>query len=238
MGLLTFSEMQSQVRSMLGGRSDQDALIMRGLQFAQHKIARKFEPEELLTVDTTTVTNTGTGNELTDATITMPSTLRKLHSLSIVDTSKVTKLIRVGADKWEELIGDVTVQGTGQPSHYVLYNKTVILHRVPDQTYTIRRFYSNWPTEIVLNTAGTSPSTTTATSDLDHKDEIIVTYATVWCYLALGNREKANYFFSVFQEMVGDAESFDILEPDLRISSSSQDRSIPDHTVPTFGGGY
>ncbi len=235
MGLLTFSEMQSEVRSMLGGRSDQDSRIMRGLQFAQHRIAKVFEPDELLTNDTVTLTNTGTGNELTDATITMPSTLRKLHSLSIVDTSSTSKLIRVSVDRWEDIIGDVTVQGSGKPSHYVLYNKTVVVHRYPDVTYTVRRMYSNWPTEIVLNTEKTAPSTTTQLSDLDHMDESIITYAAVWTYLGLGNREKANYFFSIFKDMVGVNDGFNISEPDLSIHSSTPRRTIDDHNVPQFG---
>jgi hypothetical protein len=235
MGLLTFSEMQSQVRSMLGGRTDQDALIMRGLQFAQHNIAKVFHFEELFTDDTTSVSDTGDGNEITDATITMPSTLRKLHSLALVKTTHTVKLDRVGADKWEEIIASTEVYSRGEPSRYVMRGKTITLWRVPDATYTIRRLYSIWPTEIVLNTAKDAPSTTTATSLLDHKDELIITYAVVWCYLALGNREKANYFFVVYKNMLEEAGTFDIAKPDLSIASSKPDEIYVDHTVPTFG---
>lgn len=236
MGLLTFTEMQSQVRSMLGGRQDQDALIMRGLQFAQHYIARVFNFDELFTDDETTLSNNGSGYELSDATITMPSTMKKLHSLSIVDDSSTDKLEQISADRWEQLIGDTSVYDRGRPTRYVLYGKTIYVHHSPDDTYTIRRLYTVWPTEIELNAGKDAPLSSTTTSLLDHKDDLLVTYAVVWCYLALGNQERANYFFSVFNNLLKQAGAFDVSKPDLSIASGKQSTSISDHTVPTFGG--
>ncbi len=235
MGLLTFSEMQSQVRSMLGGRTTQDALIMRGLQFAQHRIARLPGFDELFVADSITITSTGAGNEITDSTVTMPSTLRKLHSLSLIESSKTSKLEQIGADKWESVIGAQDTYDRGRPVRYVLRYQTVSLWRVPDQSYTLRRLYSVWPTEIELNAAKDAPSDTSAVSLLDHKDELIMVYAVVWCYLTLGNREKANYYFVIFKDMLGQAGQFDIVKPDLSIASSPVTEVVVDHTVPTFG---
>ncbi len=236
MGLLTFSEMQSQVRSMLGGRVDQDALIMRGLQFAQHRIGRVFHFEELFVADEVDIEDTGDGNEVTDATITMPATMRKLHSLTIMESSKSDKLQRIQADQWEKFIGDTSEFDRGRTSNYVLRGKTVTLWRVPDDTYTIRRLYSVWPTEIVLNEDKDAPSTTDAVSLLDHKDDLIITYAIVWVYLALGNTDKANYFFVVYKDILKESGAFDVTEPDLTIASFSSDTIVSDHTSPTFGG--
>lgn len=236
MGLLTFSEMQSQVRSMLGGRTNQDALIMRGLQIAQHRIARDFNFEELFTEDETTVDDTGDGNELTDSQITMPATMRKLHALVLIDSSNPMKLVGLSRQAWESMIADTTVFERGRPSHFVLDFKTITLWRVPSQEYTIRRLYSSWPTEITLNVGKDAPSTTTALSDLDHKDDLIITYAVVWCYLAINNRERANFFFQVYKDQLEAAGAFDKSQPATSISGMSSVEQSADYSVPTFAG--
>ncbi len=235
MGLQTFAEMQASVRSMLGGRVDQDALIMRGLQFAQHRIARVFHFEELFTTDESSISDTGSGNEITDATITMPSTMRKLHSLALMESSRVTKLNRVQSDDWERFVGDTGEFDRGKPSDYVLRGKVVTLWRVPDDSYDVRRLYSVWPTEIVLNTANHAPSSSATVSLLDHKDDLIIMYATVWSYMTLGNIDKSNYYFAVYKNMLAESGSFDVSEPDLSIASFKSQSFITDHTVPTFG---
>jgi len=235
MGLFTFSEMQSDVRSMLGGRTNQEALIMRGLIYSQWRIARIFHFDEQFVNDEVTLTNTGAGNEVTDATITMPTGTRKIHSLSIVDSTRNSKLMQIGADKWEEVIGATDSHGEGEPSKYVQYGNTVIVWRVPDGTYTVRRLYSVWATEIALNAEKTAPSDTAAVSLLEHKDDLITMYATVWCYLTMGNREKANYYYVVFKDMLGEAGVDDLQKPDLVIASSTPNVQIYDHSVPFFG---
>ena len=236
MGLLTFSEMQSQVRSMLGGRADQDSAIMRGLQFAQWRIANIFSFEELFVEDTSTVNNTGAGNELTDATITLADNIRKVYALSIVESTRIVPLIGIPSIEWEKFVGATEIYSRAEPTNFVIRYKTVTLWRVPDATYTIRKVYTVWPTEIVLNAEKTEPSTITAITLLDHKDEMIIEYALVYVYKTVGNLDKANYHFTVYKDMLAEAGVSDKIAP--TISQSSTSNTVPkttDYLIPTFG---
>ena len=235
MGLLTFSEMQSNVRTMLGERAQKDALIMRGLQFAQHRISRIFAYEEAFKTDEVTVDDTGTGNELTDATITMPDTMRKLYAITIVDDTNITPIIGISKVQWEQKIADTTVFSRGRPTNFVQFFRTLYLWRVPSQEYTIRRMYTSWPTEITLNEAKDAPSNTTTKSDLDHKDEMLILSAGVWCYLSMNNRERANYLFVVLKGLLEEAGIFDNDQPATAVAVTKSVESFADHTVPTFG---
>lgn len=236
MGLLTFATMQEQVRQNLGGRTEKDALIMTALRIAQVRLARAYGYEELFaTPDTVTIDTTGTGNELTDATLTLPSNIRKLYTLSIVEDSTFRKLEAMSVVEWEEKVSTPEIYGRMKPARYVQRNFTVTLDRAPDDEYTIRRVYSTWPTDIALNGAGDAPSSSTAVSDLDNKDDLLITYATVWCFLTLRQREDANYFFSIFKEMTGGAIEFDDERPDLTQDASSHDLGVPPYTMPRFG---
>jgi len=236
MGLMTFSEMQSQIRSMLGGRQDQDASIMRGLQFAQWRIARIFEFEELFVDDESTVSNTGDGNEVTDATITLPDTCRKVYALSIVKTTTIVPLTGIPSVDWERVIGATEIYSRGEPKNFVIRYKSVTLWRVPDADYTIRKVYTVWPTEIILNVAKDAPSTTTALSLLDHKDEMVIEYALVYVYKTIGNFEKANYHFTIYKDMLKEAGVSDNNVPTThQAAASNKTPAYAAHTVPTFG---
>lgn len=228
--------MQTEVRGMLGGRTDKDALIMRGLQFAQDTIAKLYNFAELQTDDTVTLSSTGDGNELTDATISFPITMHKIHGLGIQESDRVIPLDGINVGLWEQLIGDSGSYGRGKPDRFFQRHQSVTVWRPPDSTYTIRRVYDNWPTAIVLNTAKDAPNDLNAVSDLDHKDDLIIIQATVWAYTSLNNREQANYFFAIFKDKIG-IDSID--EQSKPVTVQSTTRTIPtstDHTVPIFGG--
>jgi len=237
MGLLTFSEMQEQVRSMLGARSDKDATIMRGLQFAQWKISRIFHFDELYTQDEVSLSNTGSGNELTDATITLPSTTRKLHALVLVKDTQNIPLKGLPSERWEKIISDPSTYDRGEPYAYVVRFRTCYVFQVPDTDYTLKRLASYWPTEITLNDDKDAPSSTTATSDLDHKDDLIVLAATVWTALNLGKdyRDQANFFFTVFKNTLQEAGAFEESKPGIVNSASPDVILAPDYLIPTFG---
>lgn len=227
--------MQEQVRSMLGERTDKDALIMRGLQFAQHRVAKHFDFGELQVDATIAINTTGTGNELVDSTVTFDTTLHKIHGLGIQEDSRVTPLVGINANRWEQLIGDTASYDRGRPSLFFQRYNTVVVWRPPDQAYTLRCVYDRWPTEIILNGAKDAPSTTTATSDLDHKDDLIILRATVWCYIALNNRERANFFNAIYKdELAVDAEDTRS-KPTTTQATSKQTEVISDHTIPRFG---
>lgn len=237
MGLTTFAQMQADVRSMLGGRTDKDSIIMRGLQFAQVRISRIFHFEELFTSDSVTLQNTGSGNELTDSTIAMPSTMRKLHSLVLTTETSPVPLKGLSSERWEKIVRDPTYYGRGKPDLYVLRYHTVIVYRPPDGTYTLNRLYTKWPTPIVLNVAGDAPLNDTDVSDLEQKDDLLTLSAAIWTALHLGidYREQANYWFSILRNDLKDAGAFEFSKPDTVISATPRSYVEMDHSVPSFG---
>src|SRR3990167_8565002 len=60
MGTLTFTELQDEVRSALGGRTDLNARLPRALNIAQQRLARIHDFDEMETLTTTTFGFAGT----------------------------------------------------------------------------------------------------------------------------------------------------------------------------------
>jgi len=81
MGTLTFTELQDEVRSALGGRTDLNARLPRALNIAQQRLARIHDFDEMETLTTTTFGFAGT---TADRFLALPSK-REVFSIILLD---------------------------------------------------------------------------------------------------------------------------------------------------------
>ena len=83
MGTLTLGDIRSQTKLALGNREDLDEHINSLINTCQMRLARFFDFEEMISLDDLTIAYTGV--KLTDASISLPTYTRDVHSISVID---------------------------------------------------------------------------------------------------------------------------------------------------------
>ncbi len=206
---LTYLEMQDLIKEALGNRTDKDDLIKSAINIAQDQVARDFRHEELMVNDTTSVVDTDV--IATDQKFTMPTTLRKLYNLGIYEgTNKPTPLTGYTTEKWSKEIISALNDSRGMPRIFTYFYPDIYLYPVQDETYTITRVYSIWPT--VLSADGD-------TSDLVQKDDLIILKAKIWVFNTLRMHEEANRDFRIYENLMENAVPLDN-QPGIEVKSS------------------
>ena len=100
MGTLTLGDVRSQVKLALGNREDLDEHINSLINTCQMRLARFFDFEEMISLDDLTVAYTGV--KLTDASISLPTYTRDVHSLSIIDGDEYYIVQPIDRRTWED----------------------------------------------------------------------------------------------------------------------------------------
>ncbi len=220
MGVLTNTELQDQVREGLGNRTEKDALIVRGLNVAETVIARKKDFPELRQdpVDSVTVAS---NNSYALSTLLVAgghetyNRVRQIYSLAVIDGTSYYPLDAIEPREWEKKVpSHASTDRESRPNSYTRYTDTKLYFwPTPDSAYVIRFSYSLWPTTIqhtagVITVGGVdnTPGEADAVSELEDKDDLIISYATMWCYSMLGNTKKAGHFFGMYQSQLPEAE--------------------------------
>ena len=206
MGTLTLDDMKDEMRSSLGGRTDINARLTRILNLAQMRIARKHRWEELENLYTNTTAFTSTPAD--DKYLAMPSNLRDVYSIRLLDGANSRKLVRVPNRSWDKRIPSPEYFATGRPSLYTLRRNIMEFWKVPDAAYSLEAFGISWPTVFV-------DATPTAVSDLDQKDDMLITLAMSWTFMTLRNREEAARWWAIYANMMNDAVDEEVEKPDL-----------------------
>ncbi len=213
MGTLTLDELRAEVTSNLGERDDvTDARLNRALELAQTRIVRRHDWEELMLTETKTLTYSGTIATdrflaFSDLTQSEP---KELFSIRFLDGSRSRKLIKVTPRTIDKYIPNPEGDSTGIPSVYIIWADKFEWWRVPDQAYTAEFRMSTWPTTFIGASDG-------VTSDLNRKDELIITLTTSYLYHQLGEYERAKNAYGIFIGLLNEAINEDQVAPDTDI---------------------
>lgn len=206
MGTLTLLEIRTEIKANLQNRDDiSDTRIDLNINLASMRIARKRDFEEMKRVGSHTLVISGT--PATDKFLNLNKTVREVYSLRLVDgTSSAVRLTRVSQNHLDTVIPEPHILSTGQPSVYILENNTIEFWKVPDSADQLLLRWSIWPTAL---------SADGDISDLDEKDDMIISLTTSTLKHQVGNEKDGNKFFNMYADMIRDAIVEDEKKPDL-----------------------
>lgn len=206
MGVLTRSELTSEIKHNLGDRSDVDSSLINYLNFAQDELARLALWSELETLVETT-TSAGT------KTISLPSKPRDIYSFRLIDSSRSRKLIYYTPRQFDALFPYPEWRTQGRPSIYTNYRETIEVLRIPDDSYPVYLRYLAWPTAF--------SDSSDVVSDFESKDDILIAMATAWAFNRLGEHEKASRWYNSANYQIRQAVKEDRGYTDSEVRGSS-----------------
>ena len=182
MGTLTLGDIRSQVKLALGNREDLDEHINSLINTCQMRLARFFDFEEMISLDDLTVAYTGV--KLTDASISLPTYTRDVHSISVIDGTEYYNVEPIDRRTWKGKFYNAIVSGTtSRPTQYCIFASTIEIYPAPDQAYAAKLRRSKWPTDL---------STDESKSELNQKDDLLIALTICWTLYHLNNTERAN----------------------------------------------
>lgn len=207
MGTLTFVELQDEVRSFLGGRTDLDSRLPRALNIAQQRLARIHDFDEMETLSTITINNTATS---ADRFISLANK-REVYSIIRLEGAQSRKLKQRTTRFWDTRVPMPEYWARNRPLEYVLWNNQAEIWPMPNVTYSIRVRWTKWPTDL----------TGSATSEFLQKDDILIELAVIYLLNSLGKEEDAAKHVSVLNTLLSEAIGIDDTKPDLDIEPSN-----------------
>ena len=218
MGTLTLTQLEDEVRSALGGRTDLDSRLTRFINLAQERLARAHTFEEMQRAEDFTLgfTSTPATDKFQAFSTLTNSNPKEIYSVTIVDGTSSQKLIYRPPRQWDKLLPAPESRSTGRPAFYTTWNDKFEWYPVPDKAYSATIRMSIWPTDL----SGSNKS------DLDHKDDIIVYLAVSWAFHSLGRREDAARFYNIAKVMMEEAFSEDRDKPDGEFVPEHGDVSV------------
>ena len=221
MGTLTASQLEAEVRVHLGRRESEDTRLIIALNLAQMRIARMHRWEELESLTSDTLPQTG--NITDDSFLDLSSlNIRDVYSIRITDGSRSKKLTRLSVQHFDAKVPDVSIYSAGMPNIYTIYNLVSLqMYPSPDAAYNYSIRYLAWP--IPLVSGGAVPS------ELDQKDDMLITLASSYVYHSLGKDDKAKQFFGMYAAMLNEAAQEELEKPGMAI--------LPDFEVGRLNSG-
>ena len=207
MGSLTFTELQDEVRSALGGRTDLNSRLPRALNIAQQRLARIHDFDEMETLTTTSISNNALDS---DRFLALPSK-REVFSIVRLDGAQSKKLKQRSARFWDTRIPMPEYWTRNRPEEYVLWGNQAEIWPMPNATYSIRIRWSKWPTDL----------TGSATSEFLQKDDILIELAVIYLLNSLGKEEDAAKHTATLNQLLAEAIQIDDTKPDLDIEPAS-----------------
>ena len=214
MGTLTLTQLQDEVRSYHGNRTDLDARIIRFLNFAQIRLARAYHFPELHKF----VTATGSFvSDATDRFLTLPGNINAVKDVVLEDTDTSRKLEYKSPREFDKMFTGYISRGRRKPIIYTKWRECLELMPLPDEAYDYEVRYIIWPTDLVSGTD---------TSDLDRKVELLILLAASQMHHTLGNTTKGAQLFGMFAAMLKDVIKQEDLEPDQDIKADVNDTII------------
>ena len=190
MGDMTLTEMETEIRANLGGRTDLDSRLVTFINWSQTAIARRGNFKELRNYVY------GTYTVADQEYITLPSGTKNLLAIVLLDGVESRKLTYVPIREFYRYIPKPDEYTTRKPTHYTLFSTTVRLYPVPDDAYELYFYRDKWPTAL----SGASD-----TSDIMSLDEVLVAYATSRAYRSLKMMEPSLYWKGIGDEILNEA---------------------------------
>lgn len=229
MGTLTLTQLQSEVRTSLGGRTDQDSRLTIALNLAQQQLARakinrdgKLIPvdwEELQFADTLTIPYTAVAatDRIINFSAMTTTNPREIWSLTIENGGLSVKLSPVSAREMDRMIPDPDFYSTRQPLFYVKWKERIELFPIPDQAYAGIVRGLKWPDAL----SGASDL-----SNFKEKDDILIFLAGGYIYNSLGDTAKADQLLKQAAIQIESALAEDINSPDDVILPPWENRAV------------
>lgn len=211
MGLLTGSELLTEIMNFLAGRDDlqeDQPRLLRSLNLVQEYVELIYEPNELEASQTGTLT---AHQGVLDWTA-LPSVPRRIKSFLLqTNDGRSKKLDGYSPIQFDAAFPDPDFWSENMPFCYTKFANNLELYPVPDAAYAYRIRYQK-------KAHSWTASNLDTTSDLDGKDLVLINFALSHIYDSLGEVEKSMRFYAVANGKAEELKAFD-------------DRRIPDQTI-------
>ena len=179
MGTLTLGDIRSQIKLALGNREDLDEHINSLINTCQMRLARFFDFEEMISTGDLAVAYSA--DSLADASISLPTYTRDVHSISIIDGTSYYSVQAVDRRTWKTKYYNAIVSSTtSRPTQYCVFANIIEIFPAPDQAYTAKLRRSTWPIDL---------TTDESKSELSQKDDLLIALTICWTLFHLNNRE-------------------------------------------------
>lgn len=226
MSIMILSEIKTEIKAGLGGRTDLDDRMNNIIDLSQLRIARLRDFDELRMIES--VTATITSDPEADKVIVFPTLantrIRKVYSLRRMDNvgQRLTnKLERVLTKNWDKVIPDPEFYDRSWPTHYTIWeNNQFELWRVPDLAYEFKIRLSRWPYSVNFTGEGNI-------LDLENMDDLIINLSLSYAFWTLGRTDKAKEFFGIYRGLAKEA----IVEDSTDLDQDYAGKKMPELTI-------
>jgi len=183
MASATLAILITNVKSLIGGRTDKDSVITESINSALRDITMFYDWNELETTDSTKTLSA------TSYSVALPTTMRKVDGVRLKNASnEYYEVEYVGKSYFTEIYSEVVPSVTGQPSLCYMENRTLYFDKKADVEYTV---YIDGYTYITdLTDTGVYPQ-------LLKLRDIIAAQAAAYVFGSLKQLDMANFWFGV-----------------------------------------
>jgi hypothetical protein len=203
----TFSELKRQVllriRDMDGVT---DLAISDGINQAHKAIARVYDYDELIVLDTAnavTMANQSSYHLISNLALSNP---KDIYSIRLMDGSKSRKLTYVPPRELDSIVPYKELSGTGRSCWYTQRGMYIELFRIPDSNYALHITHSKWPATL-SNDSDETPYL--------NLDDIIVTLGTEIAISIISRSGVVNDWTGRAKELLGLAVLENRTRPDV-----------------------
>jgi hypothetical protein len=189
---------------------------------------RKFDFEELETREEFTLTHTSTA--ATDrffALSNLTTDFKKIYSIVVIDGLSSHPVRKRSPRQWDKVAPRPEASPiTNRPQFYVKFQKKIEWYPIPDQAYTMQFRGVKWPTKFT--------ATSTTQSDLNEKDDLIISFALAYAYRRLGEYDRARRMMQDAKEELGEGIDEETYDPDLELKPLFENEVFPDYDKDPF----
>ena len=217
MGLLTFTQIDSEVNSHFANRADISGRVSEAVDLAQMRIARLNDWDNLqfLVRDSLPFTGTAQTDKVYDLSTGLASgyRIKNLYSIRVLSSDgRSVKLRSKTMQEFDEIVPEPEYYAVGFPEIYTRVasisggsqiNPAIEIWPVVDQAYNIELRFQVWPR--FRTDSGKADGDT---SDL-MLDDAIIALATSYLYNSLAREDKARFHFGIYSSIVNDALKLD-----------------------------
>jgi len=225
MGILTLSELESEIVAGLGNRGDiSTSRIVNVLNLAQSRITRSYDFSEMATVGFALMGFTQ--DPASDKYLVPPPLTKTIHSFLCLDTSaglsSMGQSRKVTEKPWrwfDRKFPAPEWNPPGWPQYYKRWGNVIVMNPAPYLQFTAQLSYTTHATRFVLGNGD-------QTSDFDNKDDLLISYALAYFWKMLGRTDRAAYFEELSTKQLEEAIERDDTRPDIDVSLDERDLDI------------
>lgn len=222
MGELTLTEMGSEVRYGLRGRTDLgDDRILRAINLGILTIGRFADWQELKTfVD---INAPVTASPTNDVQLALPSTVRIIHTARWIEGTLSKRLTQIDWPAFDQKYPDPPSAARAKPDCYVRWNNVLILNSPPTTAGVIRLRVTTYPTLFTVDDGE-------SVSNLRDVDEIIIKLATAFLWESFGRIDIATTYRGIAVSQLTALKNIS-QTPDAILDTTSNETAIPHYAI-------